>query len=158
MPKGVYERKSCDPRKRFWSKVNKTDTCWNWKGGQNHNGYGLFQLNGKLWLAHRVSYEWSKGPIPEGLEIDHICRNPSCINPNHLEAVTHLENIRRGETGKKTGEKNRQKTHCPQGHLYNEENTYIRTNGGRNCRECHRAGQRLHRLKRKNDSQDCQSP
>ncbi len=136
MPIGVYPRPS--PEQRFWSKVNKTETCWLWDGGRDKYGYGSFWLNGSIRKAYRVSYEWSKGPIPKGLELDHICRNPSCINPNHLEAVTHQENCSRGEVGKKTGEKNRQKTHCPQGHPYNDENTYIRHYDKRDCRTCSR--------------------
>ena len=80
---------------RFWSKVDKTDTCWNWIAGRS-NGYGMIQINKKHKYAHRVSYEIFKGDIPEGLELDHLCRNRKCVNPDHLEAVSSRENTMRG--------------------------------------------------------------
>ena len=88
---------------RFWSRVQKTDGCWLWTAGKNNNGYGWFKVNGKMVLAHRFSYELHIGPIPEGLVLDHVkargCTNRTCVNPAHLEPVTELENIRRGEQG-----------------------------------------------------------
>ena len=97
--------------------------CWIWMGGLKTNGYGV---SGDR-IAHRASYEAFKGQIPPGLEIDHLCRVRCCVNPEHLEAVTHQQNIQRGEQA--------QRTHCPKGHPYTTENTY-RYNGKRVCREC----------------------
>jgi hypothetical protein len=77
---------------RFWSRVDKTDGCWNWTAGKNNMGYGAFCLNGKTEKAHRVSYAWANGNIPEGEWIDHICRNPACVRPSHLRIATPKEN------------------------------------------------------------------
>ncbi len=116
---------------RLWSGALADDSgCWIWQRVR-HAGYGRISFNGKSLLTHRVAYELVKGPIPPGLEIDHLCRVPSCINPDHLEAVTHRENIWRGLKGALT-------THCPQDHPYDEENTYTSPAGRRRCRACHR--------------------
>ena len=85
---------------RFWSKVNKTDTCWLWIAGSNHLGYGLFHLNGKHCVATRVAWELLRGPIPDGYVLDHDnpeygCGNPACIRPDHLEPVTRAVNTQR---------------------------------------------------------------
>jgi hypothetical protein len=78
---------------RFWSKVKKTETCWLWVAGrEGHGGYGLFWLNGRNEVAHRVSYTWCNGPIPAGVEIDHICRVRQCVNPEHLRPVSRKQN------------------------------------------------------------------
>ena len=84
----------------FWSRVEFTTKCWNWIGNKNPKGYGRFYLKGIKILAHRQSYELYNGIIPEGLQIDHLCRDHSCVNPAHLEAVTQQENIKRGLAGK----------------------------------------------------------
>ena len=118
---------------RFYDKVDKTDSCWNWKFGKISGGYGEFYFNGKQIMAHRFSYELHKGKIPEGKELDHLCRNHSCVNPDHLEAVTHKENILRGHT---LPAKNSKKTQCPQGHEYGKQNTYYEPNGHRHCKIC----------------------
>lgn len=85
------------PESRFWSKVDKTATCWNWTGARDPNGYGRFGIRGRrLALAHRFAYELVNGTVPGALFLDHLCRNPSCVNPDHLEPVTHRENVMRG--------------------------------------------------------------
>ena len=84
---------------RFFNKVNKTDTCWLWTSAKNIDGYGIFRINGKNILSHRLSYELYIGKIPEGLQIDHLCRVRDCVNPDHLDPVTQAENIRRGLSG-----------------------------------------------------------
>lgn len=110
--------------------------CWLWRGCISTRGYGMVAIGGKVKLTHRLAYELFKGPIPDGLELDHLCRVRNCCNPDHLEAVTHEENVRRGESGCKQ----RSKTHCPSGHEYTPENIYrrpLRPNE-RRCRTCMR--------------------
>ena len=119
---------------RFWEKVAITPSCWLWMGSKTLGGYGHVGLNGKYPLAHRLSYEWAIGPIPEGFQIDHLCRVRNCVNPKHLEAVTQQENIRRGDGGSF----NREKTHCNNGHIYDAVNTYLKNDGGRQCLPCQR--------------------
>lgn len=119
---------------RFWIKVEKTGSCWEWTSVKTHDGYGQFSIKGKKKYSHRVSYELFKGDIPEGLQLDHLCRNRSCVNPDHLEPVTQQENMMRGVG---LALINKRKTHCLQGHEYSEKNTYLHKNG-RNCRECDR--------------------
>lgn len=97
-------------------------------------GYGHLYVNGRHIYAHRFSYELARGQIGQGLELDHLCRNTSCVRPDHLEAVSHAENTRRGMSGAYWAAK----THCPQGHAYEPDTTYI-YRGRRNCRPCARA-------------------
>jgi hypothetical protein len=108
--------------------------CWLWTGNQTH-GYGSIRVEGHHLRVHRVVYEAMRGPIPEGLTIDHLCRVRNCVNPAHLEPVTAVENVMRGETI--TGI-NARKTHCVHGHPFDAENTRIRPDGSRACRECKR--------------------
>ena len=121
-------------------KIVKTeDGCWLWNGTIDFAGYGRY--SGKY--THRLVYESLVGEIPDGLEIDHLCRVRCCCNPKHLEAVTHQTNMQRGDTGKPTGAQQRAKTHCPQGHSYSGDNLnkWINPSGTthRQCRECGRA-------------------
>lgn len=127
-------RKHVSPEERFWAKVDKTDTCWLWTACKNGDGYGQFALAG-MRGAHRVSYEWAKGAIPEGLEIDHLCRIRHCVNPEHLEAVTHRENTLRGDTVAATSAA---KTHCPKGHPLSGDNLANLRDGTRRCLTCNR--------------------
>lgn len=115
--------------------------CWLWKGFLNRGGYGLCAVYGRVpyrTTAHRISWEVHRGAIPEGYVVDHLCRVRHCVNPDHLEPVTQKVNIHRGDTGLHE----RRKTHCPHGHEYTEENTYIKTlatgTTSRECRTCNR--------------------
>jgi hypothetical protein len=111
--------------------VDPVSGCWLWTAKLSPDGYGQIRERGKHKQAHRVAYELHRGEIPAGLQIDHLCRVRHCVNPDHLEPVTQLENARRGHY--------RMRTHCPQGHAYDETNTYIRPNGRRTCRACNLA-------------------
>ena len=122
-----------DPN-RFWARVSKTDTCWIWTGSKTTQGYGMIRVDGQHVYAHRWSYEQANGQIPQGLEMDHLCRNPSCVNPSHLEAVTHREN---GIRGNSPCAENARKTHCPHGHSLEDAYIYrARGRTGRMCRTC----------------------
>ncbi len=157
----------------FWAKVDREGPkpelhprlgrCWIWMAGKNKRGYGRYSVwrDRKAYLAHRFAYERSIGPVPKGLELDHLCMNPACVRPSHLEAVTHRENNRRAEAVTHQAQRRakakiaagilppawalqRSKTHCPQGHPYDEANTTHRR-GRRHCKACQRA--RYHRNK-----------
>lgn len=121
---------------RFWTKVQFTGTCWLWTAYRDSYGYGAFYPARRYVAAHRWAYEFCVGPIPVGLELDHLCRVRACVNPEHLEPVTHRVNILRGVSPTAI---HARKTHCPQGHPYNEANTYLRPAGNRECRLCKRA-------------------
>ncbi len=120
---------------RFWRQVDVDGECWVWLGLKGDYGHGRFATGhvhgkrAKLVSAARWAYEYTFGPLPPDLEIDHLCRNPPCVNPEHLEPVTHAVNMRRG--------KNPAKTHCPRGHEYSQENTRS-YEGRRFCRACER--------------------
>lgn len=116
---GVPVRKSAPDR--FWVKVHKTNDCWYWTASLDSAGYGLFRANGRMNKAHRYAYELLVAPIPAGLTIDHLCRVRTCVNPDHLEAVTQQENTARAR-----------KSHCIRGHEFTKENTYW----SRSCRAC----------------------
>lgn len=110
-----------------------TDECWPWKNKTRCDGYGTFGKQPAR-AAHRVAYELAKGPIPDGMVIDHLCRNRECVNPTHLEAVTQRENLLRSPHTMPNV--NAAKTHCPHGHPYDEANTYVKWRNGRPVREC----------------------
>jgi len=113
---------------RFMERVEKTDDCWIWKGAKSRerNPYGRFSIGSESYAAHRVSYEHWVAKIPDGLQIDHLCRFTMCVNPNHLEPVTAAENRRRAGAAI---------THCKHGHEFTKENTkYFR--GWRVCIKC----------------------
>lgn len=187
---------------RFSSKVQFSDDgCWLWRASRTRHGYGRYGKGRRVdgWgVAHKCGWEFIHGPVPEGLELDHLCRVPSCVNPAHLEPVSHAENIIRGDNGNRNGlcrrnlhpwipeniyldggrgngnqrckecrkEWERQRyareagrpvavvpalrTHCPQGHPYDEANTHWKKDGSRNCKTCHRERERAayHRRKK----------
>ena len=124
---------------RFWSKVDASGDCWLWTASTSRLGYGEFRLGGRIRKAHRVAYEMLVGLIPDDLEIDHLCRVRHCVNPDHMEPVTHRVNVLRGAS---LSAANARKAHCKRGHPFDEENTHIwvRPNGGqmRQCRACDR--------------------
>lgn len=133
----------------FWAKVDPTGFCWNWMAGVCEWGYGQFNVNrtGKKLQAHRISYTTLVGPIPEGLELDHLCRNTSCVNPDHLEPVTRGENQRRIPALIRPGHKHgwlpswvtsgkNITGYCKHGHEYTEANTYTYKDGRTDCRTC----------------------
>jgi len=134
---------------RFVAKYTVEDSgCWIWHAGTSRGGYGKFwdpRRYGHM-AAHRFSYETAVGPIPDGLQIDHLCRVRACVNPDHLEPVTQRENILRGDT--LATAKFYQKR-CIHGHRFNTQNTYTRPNGTRGCRPCRAKRQREY-LRRKN--------
>jgi len=134
---------------RFWIKVkeNPETGCWVWTARRDSDGYGHFKFVGCSLRAHRLAYRMLVGSIPSWLEIDHLCRNPACVNPAHMELVAHQENCRRGLVGQAGAIRQRAKTHCPRGHPYDEANTY-RSRGGRYCRTCKREAMRRWRRRR----------
>lgn len=139
---------------RFWSKVAKSDECWVWTGTVHPHGYGRFYDHGNHAMpAHRWAYESAHGPIPLGMQVDHLCHDPHscpggygcqhrrCVNPDHMALVTAQENLARRSSVVVT--------HCPSGHPYDEGNTYRTPAGTRQCVECNRirARERQRRLR-----------
>ena len=115
--------------------------CWLWKGSCNHDGYGKFTIFYKTIAAHRVAYEHWNGSIPDGLVIDHLCRNRNCVYPGHMRIVTVKENTNAGRNYE------REKTICIRGHEFNDKNTYQDPNGSRRCKPCAALYQYKRRLK-----------
>lgn len=109
--------------------------CWVWKRAVMNTGYGILRHDGRNQLAHRVSYELAKGKIPPGMQIDHLCRHPTCINPDHLEVVTQAENMRRGYLSMSNKMRALERTHCKRGHELSGENVIV-TPTHRSCRQC----------------------
>ncbi len=133
-----------DVATRFWEKVERTGGCWLWTGGRSTKGYAYAWNGERVVLAHRMAYEMVAGPIPDGLQLDHVaergCTNKHCVNPAHLEPVTLQENLRRGTRNNGQAAK----THCKRGHPFSEANTH-RTAKQRHCRQCARDRQRAYR-------------
>ncbi len=135
---------------RVLRRTSDDDGCWVFAGSKNWDGYGMVKNPQGSQMAHRVVYEALVGPIPEGYQLDHLCRNPACVNPEHLEPVTQQENIRRGLGNWRQ----RAKTHCPQGHPYDEANTLLNHHSSgqgrkRACRTCVNARRARRRAARK---------
>lgn len=126
---------------RFWDKVipEPNSGCWLWIGGTTTAGYGMTTVStNRIGFAHRFAYESLVGPISDGLQVDHLCRTRCCVNPAHMEPVTHRENTLRGVGFAAV---NAAKVSCPKGHPYDEQNTYqVTTKKGpsRRCRQCNR--------------------
>ncbi len=127
---------------RFWGRTMPCPMsgCWIWTGWSNGQDYGKIRCDdGKIRASHRVAYEASRGPIPEGLEIDHLCRNTRCCNPQHLEAVTHRENIIRGDAPRVLGQMSKARgaaqTHCKNGHELAGDNL-VGDTPWRKCKTC----------------------
>lgn len=132
------------PLERFQAnyRVNPLTGCWEWSGGRDTHGYSQWGLDRRSAGAHRWAYEHFVGPIPDGLVIDHLCRNRACVNPAHLEPVSNVENIRRGVSPPAL---NARKTHCGNGHEFTPENTRVNRSGDRACRACGREASRRYR-------------
>lgn len=129
------------PLSRMAGKFTVGDGCWIWTGAKTGHGYGKILTFRSIRVAHRVLYEALVGPVPDGMELDHLCRTPACVRPDHLEPVTHSVNISRAVS----------KTHCPQGHPYDSANTYLYERAGgvmRLCKRCQYDRNKQRRLAR----------
>ncbi len=122
---------------RFWAKVDQNGPggCWLWTASLDRLVYGRFRAEGNAISAHRFSYALLVGELVPGLDLDHLCGVRRCVNPSHLEQVTHAENVRRGNTGIA----NRSKTHCKRDHEFTPENTRLDKRGSRTCLTCQKA-------------------
>lgn len=131
---------------RFWDKVSPEPNsgCWLWVASCNQKGYGRFWFRERLDSAHRASWVIFRGEIPNTLEVDHKCRVRCCVNPDHLELISHRENYIRGEGPALLAKRQASITHCPRGHTYSIDNTYVYGNS-RRCRVCDRE---LHKTER----------
>ena len=134
----------------LWSRIDKSGDCWEWTGPKDRKGYGRAGRRGS---AHRVVYELVVGPIPDNLQLDHLCRNHGCCRPDHCEPVPCRENLMRGKT---LAAANAAKTHCSRGHEYTTENTE-EYRGRRKCRTCRAAESRAAYLKRRGGDDDSTS-
>jgi hypothetical protein len=131
-------RRYRDPADSFAARVEKTDGCWLWTGSVGRNGYGVICIGRALVKAHRYSYEQHVGPIPSGMQLDHLCRVRHCVNPAHLEPVTNRENVVRGIAARP------KRTACSRGHAFTSSNTYINPRGRRECKKCRAASTKRH--------------
>ena len=139
-------------QRRFWANVDPTgnggrytyngEACWIWQGYIRKDGYGGYTpKHARPRLAHRIAYELAHGPVPQGLELDHECRNKACVL--HVRAVTHRENMRNTDKA--------QQTHCCRGHALTGRNVIVKANGCRNCRTCKQAQERARYWERKEE-------
>jgi len=137
---------------RFISKTElcgDDGTCWGWTAGLTGQGYGKFKAHGKTLLTHRVAWEWLKGPIPDGMFVDHLCRNRRCCNPEHLRIVSPTQNAL--ENSESICAINAKKTHCLNGHEFTPENTYVMDRPERpgkvrrSCKKCLRDREKVYR-------------
>lgn len=139
--------------KRIADKIVETpgpmDTpCWTWTGARDQRGYGNVRVGRRVRKAHRVVFELLERAVAPDLDCDHLCRQPSCVRPAHIEPVPHVVNVRRGMARTLPGARQRAKTHCPRGHAYGPENTYVQpSTGGRCCRACDREKKRRTKTK-----------
>lgn len=130
-PETIGKQWKLTPKERLYQYIEKTDTCWLWTGNTDSLGYGrLFMPSGTV-LAHRLSYQFHKGEVPQDLELDHLCRVRHCVNPDHLEPVSHQENVLRAKPST-----------CPRGHDYDRRVKNPDGSSKRVCSICRRASQR----------------
>ncbi len=127
--------------------VVNDDGCWEWQLSLDKDGYGKIHHAKVATRAHRAAYIAFVGPIPDGLETDHLCRVRHCCNPAHMEVVTHRENTLRGTSPSALCAR---KTHCPKGHAYDPQNTRLDDRNRRNCRACQRIAARAYRERKRN--------
>jgi hypothetical protein len=134
-------RRLLTPRqeRNLLTRIDASGVCWEWTGGQNGTGYGKVWITARNLYPHRVMWEWLVGWIPDELEIDHLCRNRLCCNPDHMELVTPRVNTLRGDA---MGARRARQTACIHGHPFDEANTYWRRTGGRTCKRCTRERRR----------------
>ena len=133
----MSNRSSVEDRLRAGYEVTESG-CWEWRRHiHKRSGYGQIGVDKKVRYVHRVAWEIHRGPIPDGLDLDHLCRVRHCCNPDHLEPVTRSENILRGLVPTMNVERERAKTHCPHGHAYAGPNLYVDKRGWRKCLTCH---------------------
>ena len=134
-----YSRMLDNLPQRFLEKIiiDQETGCCIWTGSHvGKVGYGYFWSKSGSCRAHKFCYESIIGPVPKGMELDHLCRNTLCVLPYHLEPVSHLENVRRGVSSETSGKYQKEKTHCVNGHEFNNKNTYYPNPKHRQCRIC----------------------
>jgi hypothetical protein len=157
VPRSDKIRNGVNPVERFRTKIQSgPGECVSWTGSISSAGYGLFLANGACVLAHRWIYEAAHGPIPNGLVIDHLCRNKFCVNVSHLECVTMAENTRRGTLHDNQRAKAKKQTLCKNNHPLFGENLLITSKGNRSCRICQRTKANEWRIVHRDRVNECQ--